>query len=118
MPEPTFRDAGDNVVVELPVPSGTAEQDVHVSGGADALIVSTRDAEAPLLSVVQLYSTVDPAATRVEVPTDGTLQVTLRKLDPGLPWSSLHAQDAPPVSRISLAAQPMLRLQSSALHTS
>ncbi len=98
MPEPTFRDAGPDVVVELPVPRGTAAENVRVSGGADALAVQMSEAEALLLSVVQLYSTVDPAATHMEVLADGTLRVTLRKLDPDLPWPSLHAQDAPQVS--------------------
>ena len=98
MPEPKFRDAGTDVVVELPVSCGTTAQDVRVSGGADALAIRTGDAEAPLLSVLQLYSTVEPAATRIEVPADGSVQVTLRKLDPDLPWPSLHAQDAPQAS--------------------
>ncbi len=116
MSEPTFRDAGEDVVVELPVPSGMAAEDVRVSGGADALVIRTSDAAAPLLSVVQVYSTVDPAATRVEVPTDGTLRITLRKLDPDLAWPGLHAQDAPQVSSTPRGAARRRRLRPSAVH--
>jgi hypothetical protein len=91
-------DAGPDVVVELPVESGTAAEDLHVSGGADDLVIRSSDAaEAPLLSVVQLYSTVNPGGTRVKVPADGTLRVTLRKLDPDLPWPGLEARNAPQV---------------------
>ena len=88
-------------MVDLSIHSGTAE-DVHVSGGADALVIRTDDAEAaPFLSVVQLFSTIDPAETRVEVPANGTLRVTLRKLNPDLPWPGLEAQDAPQVLMLS-----------------
>ena len=105
MPEPVFKDAGTHVVVELPVKRGTAAEDFHISGRADALVIHSSDtAEAPLLSVVQLYSTVDPEGTRVEVPADGRLRVTLRKLDPDLPWPGLEARDAPQVLSSHIAS--------------
>ena len=117
MPEPTFTDAGEDVVVEVPIESGIAAEDVHISGGADALAIRTGEAGPPLLSVLQLYSTVAPAETRVEVPGDDTLRVTLRKLDPGMPWPSLHAQEAPQVT-VSPVCATYAVLAASSTHTS
>lgn len=93
-----FVDCGDTVALDLPLPEGTSASDVQVSGGADYLVIRARNPTAPpLLSVVQLYSTVSPSDTRTEAPADGRLRVILRKLDASLRWPSLEAQDEPQV---------------------
>ena len=88
-----FADAGSDVQVKLKVPKGASRDDLRVSGGADYLHVRSTDAAAPpLLSIQQLYGTIEPEHTRWDV-TDGTLTVTLNKRDEAIPWPSLEAQE-------------------------
>ncbi len=81
----------------LPLPPGARPEALRVSGGADYLDVKLQGADAPLLSVLQLYATIDP--DRTEVIADGAaseVSVTLHKLDPGAFWPGLEAVEAPP----------------------
>jgi hypothetical protein len=83
-------DRGDSVDIMLGLPSDTADHDLNISGGADALQIVLHGQSQPLLEVLQLYSTIDPEQTRHSVE-DGRLTVTLHKRDPSLAWPSLHA---------------------------
>lgn len=83
-------DHGDTVEVILGMPPGASEHDVSISGGADSLQVTVAGQPQPLLSVLQLYSTVDPQQTQLRVD-DGRLTITLHKRDPSLAWPGLHA---------------------------
>ena len=83
-------DRGDSVDIMLGLPSDTADHDLSISGGADALRVVLHGQSQPLLEVLQLYSTIDPEQTRHRVE-DSRLTVTLHKRDPSLAWPSLHA---------------------------
>lgn len=109
-----FVDCGDTIALDLPLPDGTSASDVQISGGADSLTVRLRDAQGqvpaspPLLSVVQLYSTVSPSDTRIESPADGRLRLILRKLDANLRWPSLEAQDEAQVLPILAPTQPFI----------
>lgn len=83
-------DRGDSVDIMLGLPSDTADDDLSISGGADALRVVLHGQSQPLLEVLQLYSTIDPEQTRHRVE-DSRLTVTLHKRDPSLAWPSLQA---------------------------
>ena len=83
-------DRGDSVDIMLGLPSDTADDDLSISGGADALRVVLHGQLQPLLEVLQLYSTIDPEQTRHRVE-DSRLTVTLHKRDPSLAWPSLQA---------------------------
>jgi hypothetical protein len=83
-------DRGDSVDIMLGWPLDTADHDLSISGGADALRIVLHGQSQPLLEVLQLYSTIDPEQTRHRVE-DSRLTVSLHKRDPSLAWPSLHA---------------------------
>lgn len=104
-------DKGDTVDVLVHVPQGTSEGDVTVSGGADALQVQLKDAPRPLLSVLQLYSTVDPMLTQGRIDDGSQLVISLHKRDASLAWPGLDAvreePEAQQVLMLPLAVAPM-----------
>ncbi len=91
-------DRRDTVDVFVQVPPDTADADVTVSGGADALQVQVKDAPQPLLSIMQLYSTVDPALTSWRID-DSQLVISLHKRDASLRWPGLNAMREEPESQ-------------------
>lgn len=100
-----FEDLGATVSATLPLPPGASPEALRVSGGADYLDVKLQGADAPLLSVLQLYATIDP--DRTEVIADGAaseVSVTLHKLDPGAFWPGLEAVEAPPEEEQALSS--------------
>lgn len=92
-----FEDNGATVSATLPLPPGSPPEGLRVTGGADYLDVKMQGYTAPLLSVLQLYGTVDPERTEaVASGARGELTVVLHKREPGVPWPGLEAVDAPP----------------------
>lgn len=117
-PSFSFADNGAYVEVAIPLSEGAAEGEARVSGGADYLNVHLASREQPLLSVLQLYGTVDPERTTTQTEC-GKLLVRLYKLDPHTTWPGLEAVDAPPdesplvsVSLYSDAARYVMRIYS------
>lgn len=92
-------DRRDTVDVFVQVPPDTADAEVTVSGGADALQVQVKDAPQPLVSIMQLYSTVDPALTRWRIDDGGQLVISLHKRDASLRWPGLNAIREEPESQ-------------------
>ena len=86
-----FRDHGRTVKVQLPVHARASDLDIRSTG--DSLTIVDNSAFRTLLKVVQLYSTVDATATDWRV-ADGTLTVTLTKLEPAIQWAALDTQAA------------------------
>lgn len=84
-----FTDNGGTVQIQLTVHSGASDLDVRSTG--DSLTIIDNSASRTLLKVVQLYSTVDPGQTDWNV-ADGTLTVTLKKLEPAIRWTALETQ--------------------------
>lgn len=89
-----FRDNGRTVQIQLTVHCDLSDLDVRSTG--DSLTIVDNRASRTLLKVVQLYSTVDAGATDWNV-TEGTLTVTLTKLEPAIHWTALetHADVLP-----------------------
>ena len=91
-PSYSFKDAGPSVIVIACNSSKSKDVQVQVTG--DALTVfAHRDAErVVLLSVPQLYSTIDASALDWE-DRDGQITIKLNKLDPSLQWPQLEAPE-------------------------
>lgn len=101
-PSFSFADKGAYVEVAIPLSEGAAEGEARVSGGADYLNVHHASTEQPLLSVMQLYGTVDPERTTTHTE-HGKLLVRLYKLDPQTIWPGLDSVDAPPAEEPSVS---------------
>ena len=86
-----FRDHGSTIQLQLQVHSQASDLVIRTSG--DSLTIVDTSASRTLLKVVQLYSTVDANATEWTV-ADGTLTVTLKKLESTIQWMTLDAQAA------------------------
>ena len=85
-----FKDAGSTVVVT--VDACSTDHDVQVQVTGDSLTVSAQRDGKPvvLLSVPQLYSTIDASSLDWE-DVDRQVVVKLSKLDPSLRWPQLEA---------------------------
>lgn len=84
-----FTDMGRTVRVEIDVHSNASELDIRSTG--DSLTVSDKPTSRTLLSVLQLYSTVDANATQSSV-SGGSLTITLTKLENTSWWPALEAK--------------------------
>ena len=90
----SFRDLGSRIKVQLQVAPALANSDVYVDVTADSLRATDRNSSAVLLSVTQLYSTVEAGSLEHEV-AEGQLTMTLQKLDQSLSWPTLEAPNMP-----------------------
>lgn len=96
-----FTDNGGAVEIQLTIQSGPSDLDVRSTG--DSLTIIDNSASRTLLNVVQLYSTIDPGQTDWNAE-DGTLTVTLKKLEPAIRWTALETQaDVLPQQAVSEA---------------
>ena len=86
--EGTLEDRGSTVAVTVPVSEDPGQLDVQST--TTSLMVRDSTGKT-LLTVPQLWSTVDSGKTAWEAE-DGTLTITLHKLDPREHWRSLEYQ--------------------------
>jgi hypothetical protein len=88
-----FQDRGAEVLVTIDVSSEhTVSFDVQIGG--DTLSVQSKQDKGVtlLLSITQLYSTIDAAASDWQLSPDKSLTVRLKKLDPASVWPQLEAE--------------------------
>ena len=96
-----FRDHGRTVQIQLTVHSDPSDLSVRSTG--DSLTIIDNSASRTVLKVVQLYSTVDARHTDWNI-ANGTLTVTLTKLEPAIQWTALDTQpDVLPQQAVSEA---------------
>ena len=96
-----FRDRGRTVQIQFAIHSDPSDLDVRST--SDSLTIIDKSASRTLLKVVQLYSTVDARQTDWNV-ANGTMTVTLTKLEPAIQWTALETQpDVMPQPAVSEA---------------
>ena len=96
-----FTDRGRTVQIQLTVHGHPSDLDVRSSG--DSLKIIDKSASRTLLRIVQFFSTVDARQTDWNV-ANGTLTVTLTKLEPAIHWTALETQpDVLPQQAVSEA---------------